>query len=348
MTEFLASLPPPKRCLGIWSFARPPAPAAARAGAPWRTWLILGGRGAGKTRAGAEWVRACARRSPIAASARPHRAGRRDRARRARGDDRGRVRAARGRTPRPSGRTGSRRAAALEWPNGAVAQAFSAEDPGQPARAAVRRRLVRRARQVAPCRSRPSTCCSSGCGLARGRARSITTTPRPIPLIKRLIADPGDRASRAPAPPTTPSNLAPAFLETIVGALRRHAARPPGARRRDHRGPRRRAVDARAAIEAAASRRRRRSRASWSRSIRRRRRAQRRRRLRHRRGRASAATASVYVLADATRAGCRPPAGRARRSRCRRLEADCARRRGQPGRRHGARRDPRASTRACR
>jgi phage terminase large subunit-like protein len=26
----------------------------------WRTWIILGGRGAGKTRAGAEWVRALA------------------------------------------------------------------------------------------------------------------------------------------------------------------------------------------------------------------------------------------------------------------------------------------------
>jgi len=24
----------------------------------WRTWLILGGRGAGKTRAGAEWIKA--------------------------------------------------------------------------------------------------------------------------------------------------------------------------------------------------------------------------------------------------------------------------------------------------
>src|SRR5687768_4366801 len=27
-------------------------------GGDWRTWVILGGRGAGKTRAGAEWVRA--------------------------------------------------------------------------------------------------------------------------------------------------------------------------------------------------------------------------------------------------------------------------------------------------
>ena len=28
-------------------------------GGDWRSWVIMGGRGAGKTRAGAEWVRAC-------------------------------------------------------------------------------------------------------------------------------------------------------------------------------------------------------------------------------------------------------------------------------------------------
>ncbi len=32
-------------------------PIAAQNGAPWRVWMILGGRGAGKTRAGAEWIR---------------------------------------------------------------------------------------------------------------------------------------------------------------------------------------------------------------------------------------------------------------------------------------------------
>lgn len=32
-------------------------PERANSGADWVTWLILGGRGAGKTRAGAEWVR---------------------------------------------------------------------------------------------------------------------------------------------------------------------------------------------------------------------------------------------------------------------------------------------------
>ena len=33
-------------------------PLRANNGAPWTTWLMLGGRGAGKTRLGAEWVRA--------------------------------------------------------------------------------------------------------------------------------------------------------------------------------------------------------------------------------------------------------------------------------------------------
>ena len=33
-------------------------PLSAPGGEPWRTWLFLGGRGAGKTRAGAEWLRA--------------------------------------------------------------------------------------------------------------------------------------------------------------------------------------------------------------------------------------------------------------------------------------------------
>ncbi len=33
-------------------------PLRANGGGPWTTWLMLGGRGAGKTRLGAEWVRA--------------------------------------------------------------------------------------------------------------------------------------------------------------------------------------------------------------------------------------------------------------------------------------------------
>ena len=41
-------------------------PPLSTPGHPWRTWLFLGGRGAGKTRAGAEWVRAIATGADIA------------------------------------------------------------------------------------------------------------------------------------------------------------------------------------------------------------------------------------------------------------------------------------------
>jgi hypothetical protein len=41
-------------------------PERANGGEAWTTWLILGGRGAGKTRAGAEWVRGIALSDPKA------------------------------------------------------------------------------------------------------------------------------------------------------------------------------------------------------------------------------------------------------------------------------------------
>ena len=41
-------------------------PERANSGEEWTTWLLLGGRGAGKTRAGAEWVRQLALADPQA------------------------------------------------------------------------------------------------------------------------------------------------------------------------------------------------------------------------------------------------------------------------------------------
>src|SRR4051794_22142291 len=59
---FLMSLPAAHRghLAALWDFFALPhqrPPAFANNDTPWTTWLILGGRGAGKTRAGAEWVR---------------------------------------------------------------------------------------------------------------------------------------------------------------------------------------------------------------------------------------------------------------------------------------------------
>jgi phage terminase large subunit-like protein len=70
--HFVAGLPAPVRrriaeeffCWQAHGGQREP-PAAAGAGlAPWRVWLLMAGRGFGKTRAGAEWVSARAREMP--------------------------------------------------------------------------------------------------------------------------------------------------------------------------------------------------------------------------------------------------------------------------------------------
>lgn len=96
----------------------------------WKSWVILGGRGAGKTRAGAEWVRS------EVEGARPLDKGR---ARRVAlvGETYDQVRdvmifgdsgilACSPPDRRPKWEAGRRR---LVWPNGATAQAFSAHDP---------------------------------------------------------------------------------------------------------------------------------------------------------------------------------------------------------------------------
>jgi phage terminase large subunit-like protein len=49
--------------------------------------------------------------------------------------------------------------------------------------------------------------------------QAVTTTPRPIPLLKRLIADPATAISRARTDANA-ANLAPSFLSAVVGRYR--------------------------------------------------------------------------------------------------------------------------------
>jgi len=191
-------------------------PAAANNGRPWTTWLMLGGRGAGKTRLGAEWVRAAAYGTGPYAT-RPHRRialiGESEH------DVRevmiegvsGLLRVS-PRGERPVW-TSSRRL--LEWPNGAVAQAFSAEDPeslrGPQFDAAW-------CDELAKWRHAQDTFDMLQFGLRLGRRprQLITTTPRPIPLLKRLIADPRTAVTRA-STHANAAHLAPSFLEEVIG-----------------------------------------------------------------------------------------------------------------------------------
>ncbi len=177
---------------------------------------MLGGRGAGKTRAGAEWVRA-------------------------------RVLGARGDREAPVGRIalvgetiadvrevmvhgpsglmsldwgpnkkalwiGSKRR--LELPNGAVALAFSSEDPES-----LRGPQFEMAwcDELAKWRYAEATWDMLQFGLRLGeRPRQVvTTTPRPIPLVRRLIADPDTVTTKARTIENR-ENLAKAFLTKIV------------------------------------------------------------------------------------------------------------------------------------
>lgn len=93
-------------------------------GAPWTTWLLIGGRGAGKTRAGAEWARAFALRNP---NARIALVGETEHeAREVMVEGVSGLLAVHAHHERPLWTPSRRR---LQWPNGAVAETFSAEDP---------------------------------------------------------------------------------------------------------------------------------------------------------------------------------------------------------------------------
>ncbi|WP_424361451.1 DNA-packaging protein [Methylocystis parvus] len=206
------------RLLNDWEFvARSdqwPPPFAAN-GLPWRQWLILGGRGAGKTRAGAEWVKGLALgRTQFCAGA----------VRRIAliGETAADVRdvmvegvsgllAIHDRRDRPRWESSRRR---LMWESGAVAQAFSAEDPeslrGPQFQAAWCDELAkwRYARET-------WDMLQFGLRLGDWPRQLVTTTPRPTPLLKELIAHPATALTRALTRDNA-ANLAPSFLESVV------------------------------------------------------------------------------------------------------------------------------------
>lgn len=159
----------------------------------WTTWLILGGRGAGKTRAGAEWVRALAGRkkktgniandnqknsAAIALVAETYADAREVMIEGPSG-----IRAVASDGDRPAYEASRRR---LVWPSGAVAYAFSAEDPD-----GIRGYQFTAAWSDELCKWRYAEETWSNLQLALrlgDRPRQIaTTTPRPMALIKRLM-----------------------------------------------------------------------------------------------------------------------------------------------------------------
>jgi phage terminase large subunit-like protein len=178
-------------------------------GGDWTTWLYLGGRGAGKTRAGAEWIHARVARgearrialvgataadvrdvmvegeSGLMATARPW--------------------------AKPEFEPSKRR---LTWPNGAIATLFSAEEPD-----ALRGPQHDTAWCDELCKwSYPQNAWDNlqlGLRLGARPQQMVSTTPRAMALLKTIMARSDTKVSRGSTYDNR-DNLAPAFFAEVI------------------------------------------------------------------------------------------------------------------------------------
>lgn len=185
------------------------------AGKGWRTWLILGGRGAGKTRAGAEWVRA------LALGLWPEAGGRCQRiAILAPTFDEARIVMIEGKSgllgihmadERPRYEPSKR---LLTWPNGSIAQVFSADDPdslrGPQFDAAWCDELAKWRHAEAAW-----DMLAFALRLGDNPRVVVTTTPRPTALIRRLVVDDGTVVTRSRTADNR-AHLARSFLADVT------------------------------------------------------------------------------------------------------------------------------------
>jgi phage terminase large subunit-like protein len=152
-------------------------------GGDWRTWLILAGRGFGKTRAGAEWVRGVAERTPDARIALVAATAAEGRAVMIEGESG--LLAIAPPWDRPVWEPSLKR---LRWGNGAQATLYSAAEPeglrGPQHHAAW-------ADEIAKWAFAETAWDNLAMGLRLGRdpRAVVTTTPRPVAIVRRLIAD---------------------------------------------------------------------------------------------------------------------------------------------------------------
>ena len=174
----------------------------------WRIWLLLAGRGFGKTRTGAEFVRARvgARKARRIALVAPTAADARDVM--VEGDSG--LLAIAPPWDRPVYEPSKRR---LTWPDGAIATTYSADEP---------ERLRGPQHDLAWCDELAAwrypeawDMLMLGLRLGADPRAVVTTTPRPTKLIKTLVADPKVVVTRGSTAENR-GNLAPAFLDQIV------------------------------------------------------------------------------------------------------------------------------------
>ena len=180
----------------------------------WRTWVIMGGRGAGKTRAGSEWVR-----SEVEGS-RPCDPGRSRRVALV-GETIDQVRevmvfgdsgilACSPPDRRPTWEASRKR---LVWPNGAVAQVFSAHEPESLRGPQFDAAWVD---ELAKWKKAEDAWDMLQFGLRLGQTprQVVTTTPRNVGVLKRILDNPSTVVTHAPTEANR-AYLAQSFLEEV-------------------------------------------------------------------------------------------------------------------------------------
>ena len=179
----------------------------------WTAWLVLAGRGFGKSRSGCEWVRAeveSGRRGRLALVARTA-----SDVRDVIVEGEAGLLAISPPWNRPVYEPSKRR---LTWPNGATATAYSADEPD----------LLRGPAhdgawcdEIASWRFAEAAWSNLMFGLRLGTDPRVvaTTTPKPTAFLKRLIADPRTRVTRGRTLENA-ANLAPASCKRWWGATR--------------------------------------------------------------------------------------------------------------------------------
>lgn len=174
----------------------------------WRVWLLLAGRGFGKTRTGAELVRArvTSQNSRRLALVAPTAAD----ARNVMVEGESGILAISPQWDRPHYEPSKRR---LTWPNGAIATFYSAEEP---------ERLRGPQHDAAWCDELTSwrypeawDMLMFGLRLGEDPRVIVTTTPRPTKLLRALVEDPAVAVTRGTTYENRP-NLAPGFLDRIA------------------------------------------------------------------------------------------------------------------------------------
>jgi len=175
-------------------------------GKPWSYWLILAGRGWGKTRTGAEWMREAIktrmRVNLIAATS--------DDARDIMIEGESGILSCCSEYDRPIYDRSKRR---LRWPNGAISLIFTADEP---------ERLRGKQHEALWCDELAAWRYAEawdqakfGLRLGCNPVAVITTTPRPTAIIKEILEDPDTLITRGTTYDNK-SNLSPKFFDSIT------------------------------------------------------------------------------------------------------------------------------------